>query len=90
VAPDQAQRTTAGSRPLRILVVDDLKDSADTLAIALQDLGHRIEVAYDGEHALRAAATAMPEVILLDLGMPKLDGYEVCRRIRAQPGAGTC
>ena len=53
-------------------------------------MGHAVDVAYDGEHALRRAEDLRPDVVLLDLGMPGLTGYEVCRRIRAAPwGAGT-
>ncbi|MDM0107051.1 PAS domain-containing protein [Variovorax sp. J22R24] len=67
----------------RILVADDLKDSADSLAHALQALGHVVQVAYDGAQAIELASATRPDVALLDLGMPKFDGYEVCRRIRA-------
>ncbi|MDM0073642.1 PAS domain-containing protein [Variovorax sp. J2P1-59] len=90
--------STEGTRPLsnfppaadlpqatscRILVADDLKDSADSLAHALQGLGHKVHVAYDGAQAIALAAAIRPEVALLDLGMPKLNGYDVCRQIRA-------
>jgi len=75
---------------LRILIADDLPDAADSLALLLQAMGHAVDVAYDGEHALRRAEDLRPDVVLLDLGMPRLTGYEVCRRIRAAPwGAGT-
>jgi CheY-like chemotaxis protein len=75
---------------LRILVADDLPDAADSLALLLQAMGHTVDVAYDGEQALRRAEDLRPDVVLLDLGMPRLTGYEVCRRIRAAPwGAGT-
>jgi CheY-like chemotaxis protein/two-component sensor histidine kinase len=69
----------------RILVVDDNGDSADSLAMLLKFLGNDVETAYDGEHALEAAQTSRPDVVLLDIGMPRLNGYEVCRRLRAQP-----
>ena len=69
----------------RILVADDLRDSADSLAKLLQLMGHSVEVAYDGEEALRVAESFRPEVALLDIGMPGLNGFEVCRRMRAQP-----
>ena len=71
----------------RILVVDDNEDSAETLALLLQSLGHRIDIAHDGEHALALAETLRPKAVFLDLGMPGMNGYDVCRRIRAQPWA---
>ena len=51
----------------------------------LRSLGHEVHVAYDGESALRLAEALLPEVVLLDLGMPALNGLDVCRRIRAEP-----
>ena len=71
---------------LRILVVDDNRDGADSLAMMLRVLGNDTRTAYDGEEAVAVAAEYRPDVVLLDLGMPKLNGYEACRRIRAQPG----
>jgi PAS domain S-box-containing protein len=69
----------------RVLVVDDNVDAADTTAMLLGSLGCEVGVAYDGEAALREAERLCPEVVLLDLGMHGLDGYEVCRRLRARP-----
>jgi PAS domain S-box-containing protein len=69
-----------------IMVVDDLRDNADSLAALLTMLGHEICVAYSGEEAIELAAKRRPEVVLLDIGMPKMDGYEVCQRLRAQRG----
>ena len=66
-------------------MVDDNKDSADSLGMLLQLSGNTIFTAYDGLEALDAAATFLPDVILLDIGLPKLNGYEVARRIREQP-----
>ena len=68
----------------RILVVDDNVDSAESLAMLLTIMGHEIKTAHDGLEALDVAAAFRPEVILLDIGLPKLDGVEVCRRIRQQ------
>ncbi|MEO8361735.1 MAG: PAS domain-containing protein, partial [Vicinamibacteria bacterium] len=74
----------------RVLVVDDNRDAADSLCILLKLHGHETQSANDGEQALLAAERMRPEVILLDIGLPKLNGYEVCRLIRAQPwGAST-
>lgn len=73
----------------RVLVVDDNADSAEATALLLTLKGHVVETAHDGEEAIAAAERFHPEAILLDLGMPKLDGFEVCRRIRQRPwGAG--
>jgi DNA-binding response OmpR family regulator len=67
----------------RVLVVDDNADAADSLAMLLQVRGDDVRVAYDGEEALFAEQEFMPDVLLLDIGMPKLSGYEVARRARA-------
>ncbi len=74
--------STAG---LKVLVVDDNQDNANALRVMLKCLGHEASTAYDGQAAVAAAESLRPDVILLDLGMPKLDGYEVCRQIRNHP-----
>lgn len=68
----------------RILVADDNRDSADSFAKLFRLTGNEVETAYDGLEAMIAAERFRPHVALLDIGMPKLDGYEVCRRIREQ------
>jgi signal transduction histidine kinase/ActR/RegA family two-component response regulator len=73
---------TAGAAR-RVLVVDDNRDAAESLALFLQLGGHIVSTAFDGEEALEEAQKFRPDVALLDLGMPKLNGYEVCRRLRA-------
>jgi len=75
----------APRRSRRILVVDDNRDSASTLAAILDHQGHEVRTEFDGMGALATAETFGPDVILLDIGLPKLDGYEVCRRILRQP-----
>jgi PAS domain S-box-containing protein len=70
----------------RVLVVDDNQDAAMTLATLLRMLGHDVEVAHDGAAAVSLATTFVPHVVFLDIGMPGMDGYEVARRLRAQPG----
>jgi PAS domain S-box-containing protein len=85
--PDSTMNDTTVSR--HVLVVDDEPDSAVTLAMLLQLRGHRADVAQDGAEALDRAETLRPDVILLDLGLPGMDGYEVCRRLREQPWART-
>jgi two-component system, chemotaxis family, CheB/CheR fusion protein len=73
----------------RILVVDDNKDSANSLATLLKLRGHDARTAHDGLEAVEMAKKFRPDVVLLDVGMPKLNGYDACRSIRAQPwGAG--
>jgi CheY-like chemotaxis protein len=72
--------------PLRVLVVDDNHDGADSLLLILQAYGHEARAAYDGESALRLARSFRPDVVLLDIGMPGLDGYEVARRLRRDEG----
>jgi CheY-like chemotaxis protein len=70
-----------GSR--RILVVDDNVDAVDSLMFMLQQKGHDVRIAHDGNKALECIRIFNPEVIFLDIGMPGMDGYEVCRQIRA-------
>ena len=69
---------------LRILVVDDNADGADSLAMMLRIMGNDVRTAYDGQEGVDVAAAFRPDVLLLDIGLPKLNGYEACRRIREQ------
>ena len=68
--------------PLRMLIVDDNRDAADSLAMLLRTSGNDIRTAYDGIEALQVASEFRPEVVLLDIGLPKLDGHEVAQRLR--------
>jgi CheY-like chemotaxis protein len=70
--------------PRRILVADDNADSLESLAVLLRCDGHEVYTACDGEQAVEQAATYRPEIALLDIGMPKLDGVQVGRKIRAE------
>ena len=74
--------STPTPRRLKILVVDDNRDAAASLSMLLELKGHEVRTAYDGENALRLAEDFRPHMVLLDLGMPKMNGYEACRRIR--------
>jgi two-component system CheB/CheR fusion protein len=74
---------------LRVLVVDDNVDSAGMMETYLGLIGHEVEVAYDGAAALACAATFAPHVVLVDLRLPDLDGFELARRLRAMPGLET-
>ena len=71
--------------PCRILVVDDNHDAAESLTLLLRIAGHEVQFTLDGEAAIGLAQQGQPDVMLLDLGMPKVSGYEVARRIREQP-----
>jgi CheY-like chemotaxis protein len=68
----------------RILIVDDNRDNADSLSMMLKGMGNVTRTAYDGEEAVTSAAEFNPDVILLDIGLPRLNGYEVCQRIRQE------
>jgi CheY-like chemotaxis protein len=70
---------------LRLLVVDDNRDGADTLAMLLQSRGFEVRVAYNGEQAIETALSFCPDVLIVDLLMPAPDGFEVARRLRAMP-----
>jgi CheY-like chemotaxis protein len=70
----------------RILIVDDNLDQAESLALVLECRGHATCVACDGPTALAAAALWGPDTVLLDIGLPGMSGYDVCRRLRTEPG----
>jgi CheY-like chemotaxis protein len=78
---------TTEQRPcaLRVLVVDDYPDTTESLAMLLRLWGYEALLAFDGPGALSTALSERPDAVLLDLGMPGLDGYEVARRLRAHP-----
>jgi len=84
----QAERPVRMSPPsLRILIVDDNRDAADSLAMLLRTTGNDIRTAYDGLEAVQVANEFQPEVVLLDIGLPKIDGHEVAQRLRREPWA---
>ncbi len=89
LAPQPPSNPTETAEPtgptLRVLVVDDNVDAAQTLAMLLETLGHDVRTAYTGPTALEAALDYRPSVVLLDIGLPGLNGYEVAKRIRQQP-----
>ena len=76
------KEAAAPKSSLRILIVDDNQNNADSLGMMLRIMGNETQTAYDGEEAVAAAMAFRPDVILLDIGLPKLNGYEACRRIR--------
>ena len=83
-----AEPAPAPSRGVRLLLVDDNRDAGDMLADGLRLAGYEVEVAYDGPEALASAARAPPDVALLDIGLPVMDGYELASRLRATPEGG--
>jgi signal transduction histidine kinase/DNA-binding response OmpR family regulator len=80
--PPVAAEAAASGR-LRVLIVDDNQDNVDSLRLLLGLMGHNVRVALEGMEGIRVAEEFRPDVVLLDIGMPNLDGHEVCRRIRA-------
>jgi two-component system CheB/CheR fusion protein len=76
----------SSSAPLLALVVDDSRDCAESLALLLRFWGQEAVVAYDGPAALEAARARAPDVVLLDIAMPGMDGYELARRLRLVAG----
>ena len=88
VAPqDQPAASSSTQAPVkrRVLIADDNQDAAASLAMLLRLEGHEVTVVHDGREALSVIGTGQPEVVLLDIGMPEIDGYEVARRVRQQP-----
>ncbi len=83
---EQPGARAAPAQGLRILVVDDNEDAAESLALILQMDGHVARVAHDGSHAIELARRLKPQVAILDIGMPGMDGYELARMLRALPG----
>jgi PAS domain S-box-containing protein len=69
----------------RVVVIDDNEDAARTMAMLIEELGSETRIAHDGETGLKAIAEFRPDVVLLDIGMPGIDGYETCRQIRVEP-----
>lgn len=71
--------------PRRILVVDDYPHTAESFARLLRHFGHAVEIAFDGPQAIAIAERCRPDIIFLDIGMPRMNGFEVAERIRQQP-----
>ncbi|HEX6703725.1 MAG TPA: chemotaxis protein CheB [Albitalea sp.] len=80
-----AERAAVSSAPRRILVVDDNRDSAESLTIALRLQGHEVRTAHDGQAAIQLAESWRPEIVLLDIGLPGMNGYDVARRMGDHP-----
>ena len=82
--PDESDDQRQSRARYRLLIADDNRDGADSLAMLLEVLGHEVETAYAGDQAVEVAEQMRPDAILLDIGMPRLNGYEACRRIRSE------
>src|SRR5947208_1824756 len=76
----------APPRPLRVLIVDDCQDNRESLAMLLRLWGHEVCLAHDGPSALEASQAFQPQAVLLDIGLPGTDGWQVARRLREQQG----
>lgn len=79
-----ASNTSTTTAKKRVLVVDDNRDSANTLAMLLKFSGYETKTASDGASAIESTAEFKPEVILLDIGLPDMSGYDVCKKLREQ------
>ncbi|MFL5367436.1 MAG: response regulator [Myxococcales bacterium] len=86
--PERRAASPQGQKPRRVLIVDDDVDATEMLAEALKAAGHEVREEHDGTSALVAAAQFQPDVVLLDLGLPGMDGIEVARRMRSYPQLG--
>jgi CheY-like chemotaxis protein len=84
--PRQDDRVVPAYASLRILIIDDNEDHADSCNVLLRRRGHEVRTAYDGERGIAAALEFQPQVVLLDIGLPDVDGYEVCRRLQQEAG----
>lgn len=89
VSSSGAESPSATARPLRILVVDDNEDAANMLSMLLDLEGHSAMVAYDAKSALKCAGAEQFDVMLLDIGLPDMSGYELAEQLRASPSSGT-
>jgi CheY-like chemotaxis protein/two-component sensor histidine kinase len=85
-APEAQMEMTKQPAKRRVLVVDDNRDAAESLGMLLEVMGSEVTVTFDGAKAIELASTLKPDIVLLDIGMPVMDGYEVARRLRAIDG----
>jgi CheY-like chemotaxis protein len=85
IASPSDNRATRGSNSLQVMVVDDNEDAARALAMLLEAMGHTVMMETDPLRALGMSSVVKPDVFILDIGMPGMDGYELARRLRAQP-----
>ncbi|HET7403187.1 MAG TPA: response regulator, partial [Usitatibacter sp.] len=88
--PRAHEEASAAPVARRILIADDNVDYASSMGLLLQQLGHDVRVVHDGAEALETALQFRPDVAFLDIGMPRIHGYELARRLRAQPVTAGC
>lgn len=84
-ATSKTKSTNPSIHTRKLLIVDDNQDAARSLAMLMQFKGHQVQIAYSGAEALQLVTSFVPDLVLLDLGMPDMDGYEVARRLRRLP-----
>jgi len=84
--PAASEKSDTRTQPLRVLIADDDRDSALTLSTLLEIEGFEVRTVHGGQEALDAAREFRPDVVLLDIGMPKITGYEAARRLRLRYG----
>jgi CheY-like chemotaxis protein len=82
VTPSDQPTASDVTSALRVLVVDDNTDAADTLSMVIQQMGAEVRTVYDGATALRMCESFLPQLVMLDIGMPHMNGYDVARAIR--------
>jgi CheY-like chemotaxis protein len=88
-APSDASELPRSNSQHRVLVVDDNRDSANSLSALIKMLGNEVRTAYDGFEAVEAAAEFQPDVVFLDIGLPRISGYEAAQRIRELPSGNS-
>src|SRR5579871_5333729 len=86
MAKMQTKQAPPASR--QILIIEDNKDGREMLRLVLELWGHQVEVAADGQEGVQKALASHPEIALIDIGLPHLDGYQVARRLRSELGSG--
>ena len=87
IIPVSAAPPAADARPPRVLIADDNVQGAELLEAYLSDTGYELRIAADGEQTLQQVKSWQPDVILLDIMMPRISGFEVCKRLRADPAS---
>jgi CheY-like chemotaxis protein len=85
MAPEEDRATHFGGRTKRVLIADDNRDWADGLAVLLEEQGYAVRTTYDGREAIEAARTFHPDIVVLDIRMPRLTGYEAARVFHGHP-----
>jgi CheY-like chemotaxis protein len=85
IAAVEPRVTPQQNAPLRVLVADDNQDAAETLCMLIELLGNEVRTVHDGAQAVQAAAEFLPDVVFMDVGMPRMNGNEAARRIRREP-----